>query len=135
MNENKRFFLEIAYDGTAFHGWQIQPNAISVQEKLNQALCTFLREDIETIGAGRTDTGVHAKQLFVHFDSKNSILTDNPFRALQAINALLPFDISVQRIIPVSNDAHARFDATERSYEYHLHNEKNPFLINKSWLL
>lgn len=135
MNENKRFFLEIAYDGTAFHGWQIQPNAISVQKKLNQALCTFLREDIETIGAGRTDTGVHAKQLFVHFDSKNSILTDNPFRALQAINALLPFDISVQRIIPVANVAHARFDATERSYEYHLHNKKNPFLINKSWLL
>lgn len=135
MNDNKRFFLEIAYDGTAYHGWQIQPNAISIQEKLNHALCTFLREAIETIGAGRTDTGVHAKQLYVHFDSTNKVLIDNPYRALQAINALLPFDISVQRIIPVADDAHARFDATERSYEYHLHTKKNPFLINRSWLL
>lgn len=135
MNNIKRFFLEIAYDGTAYHGWQIQPNAISVQEILNHALHTFLREEIETIGAGRTDTGVHAKQLYVHFDSANPILVDNPYRALQAINALLPFDISVKRIIEVAEDSHARFDATERSYEYHIHSKKNPFLINKSWLL
>lgn len=135
MNDIQRFFLEIAYDGTAYHGWQTQPNAISVQEKLNHALHTFLREGIETIGAGRTDTGVHAKQLYVHFDSGNKVLVDNPMRALQAINALLPFDISVQRILEVAPDAHARFDATERSYAYHLHHKKNPFLINKSWLL
>ena len=134
MNDKKRFFLEIAYDGTAYHGWQIQPNAIAVQEKLNKALFTFLREETETIGAGRTDTGVHAKQLYVHFDSTNSILIENPYRALQGINSLLPYDISVQRIIPVAEDAHARFDATERSYEYHLHCKKNPFLINKSWM-
>ncbi|NGM73705.1 tRNA pseudouridine(38-40) synthase TruA [Sphingobacterium sp. SGL-16] len=135
MNNIKRFFLEIAYDGTAYHGWQIQPNAISVQEILNHALHTFLREEIETIGAGRTDTGVHSKQLYVHFDSANPILVDNPYRALQAINALLPFDISVKRIIEVAEDSHARFDASERSYEYHIHSKKNPFLINKSWLL
>jgi tRNA pseudouridine38-40 synthase len=135
VNDKKRFFLEIAYDGTAYHGWQIQPNAIAVQEKLNHALFTFLREEIETIGAGRTDTGVHAKQLYIHFDSENNVLTENPFRAIQGINSLLPYDISVQRIIPVAADAHARFDATERSYEYHLHSHKNPFLINKSWLL
>jgi tRNA pseudouridine38-40 synthase len=135
VNEKKRYFLEIAYDGTAYHGWQIQPNAMSVQEKLNHALHTFLREEIETIGAGRTDTGVHAKQLYVHFDSSQPILNDNPSRALQALNALLPFDISVQRILTVAEDAHARFDATERSYEYHLHCQKNPFLINKSWLM
>ena len=135
MNDIKRFFLEIAYDGTAYHGWQLQPNAVAVQEKLNHALHTFLREEVETLGAGRTDTGVHAKQLYVHFDSENNILVENPHRALQAINALLPYDISLQRIIPVAADAHARFDATERSYEYHLHIRKNPFLINKSWLL
>lgn len=135
MKEKNRFFLEIAYDGTAYHGWQIQPNAISVQEKLNNALHTFLREEIETLGAGRTDTGVHAKTLYVHFDTTSSILMDNPYRALQSINALLPYDIAVQRIIPVANDAHARFDATERSYQYHIHTKKNPFLINKSWLL
>ncbi|MCA5004160.1 tRNA pseudouridine(38-40) synthase TruA [Sphingobacterium bovistauri] len=131
----KRFFLEIAYDGTAYHGWQLQPNAIAVQEKLNHALHTFLREEVETIGAGRTDTGVHAKQLYVHFDSANKVLLDNPNRALLSINSLLPYDISVQRIIEVASDAHARFDATERSYEYHIHSTKNPFLINKSWLL
>ena len=74
INNIKRFFLEIAYDGTAYHGWQIQPNAISVQEKLNQALHTFLREEVETIGAGRTDTGVHAKQLYVHFDMRFGFL-------------------------------------------------------------
>lgn len=135
VNEKKRFFLEIAYDGTAYHGWQVQPNAISVQEKLNQALFTFLREEVETIGAGRTDTGVHAKQLYVHFDSANEVLSNNPYKAIAAINALLPYDISVQRIIPVEYDAHARFDAIERSYEYHAHLHKNPFLINRSWLL
>lgn len=135
VNEKKRFFLEIAYDGTAYHGWQVQPNAVSVQEKLNQALETFLREEVETVGAGRTDTGVHARQLYVHFDSANGVLVDVPDRALLALNALLPYDIAVRRIIPVLSEAHARFDATERSYEYHIHHQKDPFLINKSWFV
>jgi len=133
VSEKKRYFLEIAYDGTAYHGWQTQPNAVSVQEKLNYALATFLREEIETIGAGRTDTGVHAKQLYVHFDSAHPKLASDPARCIHSLNALLPYDISIQRIINVHEDAHARFDATERSYEYHLHTKKNPFLINKSW--
>lgn len=135
MSETKRFFLEIAYDGTAYHGWQTQPNAVAVQEKLDHALHTFLRENVETVGAGRTDTGVHAKQLYVHFDSSNDRLSANPTRCIHSINALLPFDIAIKNIVPVGNEAHARFDATERSYEYHIHTEKNPFLINKSWLL
>lgn len=135
MENKKRFFLEIAYDGSAYHGWQTQPNAIAVQEKLDHALHTFLREDIETIGAGRTDTGVHAKQLFVHFDSSNAKLMAGPNRCIHSLNSLLPYDISIQRIIEVDKDAHARFDATERSYEYHIHFRKDPFLINKSWLL
>lgn len=135
MDEKKRFFIEIAYDGSAYHGWQVQPNAISVQEKLNNALKTFLRTDIETIGAGRTDTGVHAKQLYVHFDSESSLFSAFPEKAKQSLNALLPYDIAVKRIIPVHADAHARFDATSRSYEYHMHIYKNPFLINKSWQL
>lgn len=135
MDEKNRFFIEIAYDGSAYHGWQVQPNAISVQEKLNNALKTFLRSDIETIGAGRTDTGVHAKQLYVHFDSENPLFSNSPEKAQQSINALLPYDIAIKRIIPVHADAHARFDATSRSYEYHMHIYKNPFLINKSWQL
>lgn len=135
MDNTKRFFLEIAYDGTAYHGWQTQPNAIAVQEKLDAALHTFLREEIVTVGAGRTDTGVHAKQLFVHFDSTNKRLLSDPKRCIHSLNALLPFDIAIQKIIPVADEAHARFDATERAYEYHIHFFKDPFLINKSWLL
>lgn len=135
MDEKTRYFIEIAYDGSAYHGWQIQPNAVSVQEKLNDALRILLREDVETIGAGRTDTGVHAKQLFVHFDTQSPLFLTYPEKAQQSINALLPYDIAVKRIIRVSNDAHARFDATSRSYEYHLHVHKNPFLINRSWMI
>jgi len=130
-----RYFLEISYDGTAYHGWQVQPNATSVQEKLHGALHTFLREETETIGAGRTDTGVHARQLFVHVDSDHPLLQNDPAKCVHALNALLPFDIAIHRIIPVHTDAHARFDATERSYEYHIHFEKNPFLVNRSTLL
>ncbi len=133
MSDKKRYFLEIAYDGTAYHGWQVQPNAVAVQEKLNYALATYLREDVETIGAGRTDTGVHARQLYVHFDSSNPKLAADPARAMHSLNALMPYDIAINRILDVHDDAHARFDAIERSYEYHIHTKKDPFLINKSW--
>ncbi len=135
MAEKQRYFIELAYDGTNYHGWQIQQNAISVQEALNKALTTILRESIETTGCGRTDTGVHARQLYVHFDSENSkseIL--NPKTEI-SLNAILPSDIAVKRIIPVHADAHARFDAVLRSYEYHVHFEKDPFKINLSWEL
>lgn len=135
MKNPKRYFLEISYDGTAYHGWQIQPNAMTVQEKLNKALQIFLRGEVETIGAGRTDTGVHAQQLYVHLDSENTLLASDPDKCTHALNALLPSDIAIHRIIPVDNDAHARFDATDRTYEYHIHFEKNPFLVNRSWLV
>ncbi|UIR56042.1 tRNA pseudouridine(38-40) synthase TruA [Sphingobacterium sp. SRCM116780] len=126
--EKIRFFIEIAYFGKNYHGWQIQNNAVSVQEKLNQALEILLRVPIETIGAGRTDAGVHAKQLFVHFDSDFSGILEKPDRFLHALNGLLPHDIAVKSIFPVHADAHARFDAVRRSYEYHLHFEKDPFI-------
>ncbi|MCT1531092.1 MULTISPECIES: tRNA pseudouridine(38-40) synthase TruA [Sphingobacterium] len=129
-----RYFLEISYNGTAYHGWQIQENAVSVQEKLNHALAILLREEVETIGAGRTDTGVHAKQLFVHFSHPSSVL-QNKEKFVHSLNALLPFDISAKRLIEVSKDAHARFDATQRSYEYHVHFQKDPFLHQFSWQL
>lgn len=130
----QRFFLEIAYDGTAYHGWQVQENAISVQQKLNEALHKILRYPVETIGAGRTDTGVHAKQLFVHLDIPAGSIK-NEDRFLHSLNALLPHDISAYRILRVKGDAHARFDATERAYAYHVHFNKNPFLLQKSWQL
>lgn len=133
-DKQQRYFLEIAYDGTAYHGWQVQNNAVSVQQKLNEALHKILRSPIETIGAGRTDTGVHAKQLFVHFDyPADHIPTVSKF--LHSLNALLPHDISALDLQAVEPDAHARFDATQRSYEYHIHFRKDPFLINKSWQL
>lgn len=135
MENPNRFFLEISYDGTAYHGWQLQPNATTVQEMLNKALRTFLREDMETVGAGRTDTGVHARQLYVHLDSTNTKLIEDPAKCLHALNSLLPDDIALKQIIPVKLDAHARFDATERSYEYHIHFKKNPFLVKRSCLM
>ncbi|HXI01219.1 MAG TPA: tRNA pseudouridine(38-40) synthase TruA [Sphingobacteriaceae bacterium] len=133
MIEKSRYFLEILYKGTSYHGWQIQKNAISVQEVVNKALKTYLREEVDTIGCGRTDTGVHANQFFVHFDSSDNKIQN--LTAMQSLNALLPHDIAVKRIIPVHADAHARFDATIRSYEYHIHQEKDPFKYGYSWLL
>ena len=127
----QRYFLEIAYDGTRYHGWQLQPNAIAVQQKLNDALAIILRQPVETIGAGRTDTGVHARQLFVHFEISNFEFRISNFE--MSLNALLPHDIAVKRIIPVHAEAHARFDATQRSYEYHIHFTKDPFKQNYSW--
>jgi tRNA pseudouridine38-40 synthase len=146
----QRIFLELAFNGTQYHGWQVQPNAIAVQQKLNEALAILLRRPVETTGAGRTDTGVHARQLFVHLDiltqapqsaeegAENLHISGHPFRErgrleLASLNALLPYDIAVKRIIPVHADAHARFDATLRSYEYHVHFSKDPFRQNFSW--
>lgn len=135
MTNTHRYFIELSYDGTHYHGWQVQQNAVSVQELLNKALTTLLRQPIETVGCGRTDTGVHAKEYFAHLD----VVTMDDHIPLtidkRSINALLPHDIAVKSIIPVAADAHARFDATLRSYEYHIHFEKNPFLNGYSWLL
>ena len=124
-----RYFIELAFDGTRYHGWQIQKNADSVQARLNHALSTLFRKPIETVGCGRTDTGVHAKQLFAHFDIAYECNNEH----LQRINALLPHDITAKQLLLVANHAHARFDANTRSYEYHIHFLKNPFLHQKSW--
>lgn len=119
-----RYFLEITYDGTHFHGWQIQPNALSVQEVLNDCLSKVLRQPISTIGSGRTDTGVHAIQQFVHFDVDQQL---DQQQALYRINRLLPGDIGAKGLYLVADDAHARFDAFERTYHYHVTLEKDPF--------
>ena len=149
MSTNQRYFIELAYNGTAYHGWQIQQNAVSVQELLNKALSTILRQPIETTGCGRTDTGVHAKEFFAHFDieghspwsmvdSKSSsygLSTIDYGHKVRGLNALLPPDIAIKNIIPVHADAHARFDATSRSYQYHVRFSKDPFLQGASWQL
>lgn len=130
-----RYFIEIAFDGGAYHGWQIQPNAITVQELLDKAMSTLLRRPVATVGCGRTDTGVHAQQLFAHFDLDVAAFPMAVPDFLYKLNALLPHDIAAKRLIAVEPDAHARFDAVSRSYEYHIHLEKNPFLHGRSWLL
>jgi tRNA pseudouridine38-40 synthase len=137
----QRYFIELAYDGTNYHGWQVQPNAVTVQELLDKTLATLLRQPIETTGCGRTDTGVHAKEYFAHITPQppeggaEDVFQKFPLQGVRGLNALLPHDIAVKQIIPVHTEAHARFDATLRSYEYHIHFEKNPFLNGYSWLL
>ncbi len=130
-----RFFIEMSFVGTNYHGWQIQKNAHSVQAELNAALCTLFQEDIRTLGAGRTDTGVHAKQFFAHFDvSKTGNKSTLDKWAFQ-LNCMVPKDMAIKRIIPVSVDAHARFDALSRTYKYIITQEKDPFLENFSCFL
>ncbi len=121
----KRFFIYFSYKGTAYHGWQIQPNGISVQEVLTKALCTILRTEIEITGAGRTDTGVHAKLMVAHFDMDKELPSGLDLTA--KLNSFLPGDIAVYKIAEVLPDAHARFDAISRRYEYHIVTEKNVF--------
>lgn len=130
MIERYRYFLEVAYKGTHYHGWQIQDNAKSVQEVIQNALSTLLRSKVSTMGSGRTDTGVHAKQQFLHFDYTKEI---DGADFLKRINAILPFDIAGLGLRKVSPEAHARFDAVLRKYEYHLINWKNPFLKDLAW--
>ena len=119
-----RYFIELAYNGTNYHGWQYQPDADSVQETLNKALSLLLKTEIDIVGAGRTDSGVHAKQMFAHFDYETEI--DIP-QLVHKLNSFLPKDIAVFNILKVSDEAHARFDATKRTYEYHIHTIKNVF--------
>ena len=119
-----RYKITLSYDGAPFCGWQIQPNAPSVQETLEKALSTLLREKICVTGAGRTDTRVNAKDYVAHFDSSEAINTE---ALIYKLNAILPQSIAIHLILPVANDFHARFDATKREYEYHIHREKDPF--------
>ncbi|PID94662.1 MAG: tRNA pseudouridine(38-40) synthase TruA [Bacteroidales bacterium] len=120
-----RYFLYLSYKGTNYSGWQIQPNAMTVQEMIEKAMAVVLRERVPIAGAGRTDTGVHAKEMVAHFDLHRDIDIEKlPFR----LNSFLPKDIAINKIVAVKDDAHARFSAISRSYEYYLYFDKNPFL-------
>ncbi|WP_143959634.1 tRNA pseudouridine(38-40) synthase TruA [Litoribacter populi] len=130
MNEQHRYFLELAYKGTAYHGWQVQQNAHSIQAELNLTLSTILRREVETMGSGRTDTGVHAKQQYVHFDHPHKLEAED---FLKRVNSLLPSDIAIYKLLPVKAEAHTRFDAIWRSYEYHVTLRKNPFTEEQAW--
>jgi len=119
-----RYFIHLAYDGTNYHGWQIQPDANSVQEELQKALSVLIRREIEIVGAGRTDAGVHARRMVAHFDF------DGPLDCQQTayrLGRMLPRDIAVYLVEPVADGMHARFSATRRTYHYYLHTERDPF--------
>ncbi|MDR3226196.1 MAG: tRNA pseudouridine(38-40) synthase TruA [Prevotellaceae bacterium] len=123
-----RYFLQLSYDGSEFHGWQVQHNANTVQAALDKALTTYLHEHVETVGAGRTDTGVHASFFVAHFDCSDSDLEKNQTTHLYKLNSILPKSISLQKIKKMHADANARFDAVSRTYCYYMHQTKNPFL-------
>ncbi|NAS32489.1 tRNA pseudouridine(38-40) synthase TruA [Flavobacteriaceae bacterium R38] len=126
-----RYFLEFSYNGKQYHGWQKQPNAISVQECIEKALSTLMRTPIMIVGAGRTDAGVHAKQMFAHFDIDENIDTDN---LTHRLNSFLPRDIGIHQLYKVVDTAHARFDAVSRTYEYWIVYKKDPFLTDYAYL-
>lgn len=120
-----RYFITLSYDGTRYHGWQVQPNGISVQGELQRALSLLLRQEVSITGAGRTDAGVHARMMVAHFDTGAEV--DCP-QLVYKLNRLLPADIAVQQVKPVRGDMHARFSAIARTYYYYIHTLKSPFL-------
>lgn len=119
-----RYFIHFAYDGTNYHGWQIQPDANSVQEELQKALSVLLRQDVEIVGAGRTDAGVHARQMVAHFEWDGQLDCQ---QTAYRLGRMLPRDIAIYRMEPVADDMHARFSAVRRTYHYYLHTERDPF--------
>ena len=122
-----RYFIQLSYNGSSYHGWQIQPNAVTVQETIQDALSKLLNTNISITGAGRTDTGVHAFQMFAHFDVDETLDTENlTFK----LNSFLPKDIAIQSIFQVNADAHSRFHAIKRSYDYKISLKKNVFLFD-----
>jgi len=132
-----RLFIHFQYDGTNYHGWQIQPNGNTVQEELQKALSVILREPIEVVGAGRTDTGVHARHMVAHFDLETTVsetsVSEYSNQLAYKLNRLLPRDISVLRIEQVADDLHARFSATSRKYHYYISTRKDAFARHYSW--
>jgi tRNA pseudouridine38-40 synthase len=120
-----RYFIECAYRGSNYSGWQIQNNALTIQEVIEKALSILLKHKIEITGSSRTDAGVHAKQQMAHFDVDEEI--DNLENLVYRANKVLPFDISIQQIYIVGDDYHSRFEAISRKYEYRISRKKNPF--------
>lgn len=132
-----RYFIYLSYDGARYHGWQRQPNGSSVEETVERSLSLLLRRDVNIVGAGRTDTGVNASSMPAHFDVESddeTLFTKNNgetfvHKLQYKLNRILPADIAVQKIVRVRPDAHARFDAVERTYYYYITIEKNPFRV------
>jgi tRNA pseudouridine38-40 synthase len=127
-----RYFIELSYKGTHFHGWQMQGNAYTVQAELNRALALIFRCSVSTYGCGRTDTGVHARQFFAHFDSPDPV--EDPAALVRKLNCITLPDMCIHRVFEVANDANVRFDAVERTYKYFMTTRKNPYTQEFAWL-
>ncbi len=127
----QRYFMKLAYRGATFHGWQRQPNASSVQQTIEEALSTVLRTETSIVGAGRTDSGVNARMMMAHFDSAQQLADTNVI--IRSLNTLVGPDIAIQSLQPVHTEAHARFDATSRTYHYYAVSDKSPFFYPLSW--
>ena len=130
-----RYFIELSYDGTAYCGWQVQPNGESVQGCIQRALSMLLREEVSITGAGRTDAGVHAAMMVAHVDIPADLSPEATNQLVYRLNGILPHDIAIHRIYPVPDDMHARFSALARTYYYYVHTRKSPFLRDRSWRL
>jgi tRNA pseudouridine38-40 synthase len=125
-----RYFIELAYKGTAYNGWQKQNNALGVQQIIEEALSKVLRESVEIVGSSRTDTGVHASQQFAHFNFEE---IPDTVSLVYKLNGVIPYDIAIRRIFPVPDDVNSRFAATHRRYEYRISRSKNPFLLQLAY--
>lgn len=126
-----RYFMELAYRGARFHGWQVQPGAVSVQSTIEDALAMLMRQEIKITGAGRTDAGVNASMMVAHLDLADDRLPTD--RILRGLNSIVGKDIAIYGLTPVHQEAHARFDATSRTYHYYVHDRKSPFVYPLSW--
>ncbi len=129
-----RYFLRLSYVGTNYHGWQIQPISITVQEVVEDALSKVLRENIGLVGAGRTDTGVHARDFYAHFDNIHNFESIKNMQLQFKLNRILPADVAVHDVLPVKPGSHARFDALSRTYKYYISTKKDPYQTPYSWL-
>jgi tRNA pseudouridine38-40 synthase len=130
--KNNKYFFRLSYDGTKYHGWQFQPNAITVQEIIEEQLQVLIGSKISVMGCGRTDTGVHASDFYLHCEFELKKYTADEF--CYKLNRLLPNDIAISKIVPVNKDSHSRFDAISREYRYYFHQQKNPFIGKYSYL-
>jgi len=127
----QRYFIEMAYDGTNYGGWQIQPNSRTIQAVVEEALSTFYKSKVGVVGCGRTDAGVHASEYYFHVDLDPHMYDDNLLK--YKLNGITPKDIGFRKVHQLQSEAHARFDAISRSYEYNIHFEKDPFLVGQSY--
>lgn len=130
-----RYFIFLSYHGANYHGWQQQHNAPSVQETITHSLRLLLSAHVSLVGCGRTDTGVHAREFYAHFDLDKNMVPVDLDRLVYRLNRFLPGDITIHWICPAPADLHARFSAISRTYRYYLHTSKDPFLHDTSWFV